>query len=283
MDILLEEAQLGNLRKYQEALDYIQGLPFLQAESNMKRIGKTLIEKEPKGSTKLIKLLCTNPPVPNDANETFGLQSAQMSMRASTNPFDEKFDDLGFSSKNTSRRKALRANPEEFIHLFVRRPRELKEFLEFLVESELSQKICTTMVYHTLLEIYMRDVFELQQKVSTGKMLGKASMHASQQQEEIDNVKAKIMRVLRTERKYDQTHALSLAKLYRVEEAVVYLYEQLRLFQEIVSHYVDQKNGAKILETCEKFNHSDTRLWVHAFVHFCYEKDADKEIKICLS
>eukprot|EP01084_Bolivina_argentea_P100259 180057_1 len=128
LDILLEEAALSqmNLRKYQEALKYIKNLSFFDAEKSMKRIGKTLIENEPKGTTELIKLLCTN-----------------------------------FASKNEEE-KVERAQPEEFIHLFVRQPVELRDFLEYLIDSEPSR--CKTIIYNTLLEIYMREAFDLKSK-----------------------------------------------------------------------------------------------------------------------
>ena len=47
-------------QNYQEALRYIGRLPFDQAESNMKRYGKTLMHHVPDGTTSLLKDLCTD-------------------------------------------------------------------------------------------------------------------------------------------------------------------------------------------------------------------------------
>uniref|UniRef100_A0A8C9U302 Vacuolar protein sorting-associated protein 11 homolog n=1 Tax=Scleropages formosus TaxID=113540 RepID=A0A8C9U302_SCLFO len=52
--------QLEDLKNYQEALRYIGRLPFEQAESNMKRYGKTLMHHVPEGTTLLLKRLCTD-------------------------------------------------------------------------------------------------------------------------------------------------------------------------------------------------------------------------------
>lgn len=47
-------------QNYDEGLRYIGRLPFEQAESNMKRYGKTLMHHIPEGTTRLLKGLCTN-------------------------------------------------------------------------------------------------------------------------------------------------------------------------------------------------------------------------------
>lgn len=47
------------MQNYEEGLRYIGRLPFEQAESNMKRYGKTLMHHVPEGTTLLLKGLCT--------------------------------------------------------------------------------------------------------------------------------------------------------------------------------------------------------------------------------
>lgn len=56
-------------QNYQEGLRYIGRLPFEQAESNMKRYGKTLMHHVPEGTTLLLKGLCTNYQPSGDAAE----------------------------------------------------------------------------------------------------------------------------------------------------------------------------------------------------------------------
>eukprot|EP01084_Bolivina_argentea_P054152 99324_1 len=225
LDILLEEAAKSqkNLRKYQDALKYIKKLSFLDADKSMKRIGKTLIENEPKGTTELIKVLCTS------------------------------FD-------NNDQHKA---NAEEFIHLFVRQPSELRDFLEFLIDTEPSN--CSTVVYNTLLEIYMREAFNLKSKKRFS---------------EYENISNQITRILRTETsKYDATHALALGKMYGIESAVIYLYELLHLYHEIISHYRDKNDSKLIIDTCQKFSSQDRSLWLTAFTYFINKQNTENEEK----
>lgn len=60
---------LFKTQNYQEGLRYIGRLPFEQAESNMKRYGKTLMHHVPEGTTLLLKGLCTNYQPSGDAAE----------------------------------------------------------------------------------------------------------------------------------------------------------------------------------------------------------------------
>ncbi|KAG8434609.1 hypothetical protein GDO86_012832 [Hymenochirus boettgeri] len=88
--------QLEDIKNFQEALQYIGRLPFNQAESNMKRYGKTLMHHVPNETTRLLNNLCTNFPQNGEGN---------------------------------------RANPEEFIPIFANNPTELKTFLEYMIRE----------------------------------------------------------------------------------------------------------------------------------------------------
>lgn len=60
MNWLLTILFSSKTQNYEEGLRYIGRLPFDQAESNMKRYGKTLMHHIPEGTTLLLKGLCTN-------------------------------------------------------------------------------------------------------------------------------------------------------------------------------------------------------------------------------
>ncbi|MGH0129778.1 UNVERIFIED_CONTAM: hypothetical protein FKN15_059462 [Acipenser sinensis] len=119
--------QLEDLKNYQEALRYIGRLPFEQAESNMKRYGKTLMHHVPEETTRLLKGLCTDY---RPSRET---------------PADR--ESLGHTLGN-------KANSEEFIAIFVNNPRELRAFLEHMMEVEAQSP---QGVYDTLLELRLQD------------------------------------------------------------------------------------------------------------------------------
>eukprot|EP01083_Nonionella_stella_P094434 264935_1 len=116
-------------------------------------------------------------------------------------------------------------------------------------------------------EIYMCDAFHLRTKK-------RLSEYAA--------VEQSIARVLSTESKYDATHALALGKMYGIESAVIYLYELLHLYHEIISHYRDKKEHEKIIETCSRFSSQDASLWITAFAYFVCEGNAQEEIRLCL-
>ena len=48
----------------------------------------------------------------------------------------------------------IRANPAEFIHIFVKNPERLTEFLEKM--TEVNPK-CANLIYNTLLELYLQE------------------------------------------------------------------------------------------------------------------------------
>lgn len=69
---------LRNVQNYEEGLRYIGRLPFDQAESNMKRYGKTLMHHVPEGTTLLLKGLCTKYQPNRDAADRDSLDRAHI-------------------------------------------------------------------------------------------------------------------------------------------------------------------------------------------------------------
>jgi len=87
------------------------------------------------------------------------------------------------------------------------------------------------------------------------------------------------MSLLKLQAKYDVDHALVLCKMYKFEQGVVFLYEKLKLFNEIVQHYMEAKQHGRIIKACKKYGGSDPDLWVQALSYFANEKDmCEKEI-----
>lgn len=84
----------------------------MQAEENMKKYGKMLIENAPDESTQFLKSLCTNY---RPTNKPLVDQSAL------NGTYDNHVD---------------RANPEDYIHLFLNNSERLVEFLEHLIKCD---------------------------------------------------------------------------------------------------------------------------------------------------
>ncbi|GAB6019030.1 Vacuolar protein sorting-associated protein 11 [Chamberlinius hualienensis] len=122
--------QLEDLKNYHTALDYIGKLEFHQAEQNMKKYGKILLNKVPVQTTELLKRLCTDY-IPADKPlvniETFdGSRSVQVKC----------------------------SSAEEFIHIYVNNTTKLTEFLEHMIKLKPN---CRSSVYNTLIEVYLRE------------------------------------------------------------------------------------------------------------------------------
>ncbi|XP_046491290.1 vacuolar protein sorting-associated protein 11 homolog isoform X2 [Neodiprion pinetum] len=104
--------QIEDKAEYKGALEYIATLDFEEAESNMKKYGSVLIEHVPNEATQFLKRLCTN-------------------YRPANKPLVDQATLDGSVEQSIEK-----ANPEEFIHLFLGNSERLVEFLEHLVKCE---------------------------------------------------------------------------------------------------------------------------------------------------
>uniref|UniRef100_A0A4W5NLN9 VPS11 core subunit of CORVET and HOPS complexes n=1 Tax=Hucho hucho TaxID=62062 RepID=A0A4W5NLN9_9TELE len=178
--------QLEDLTNYEKALHYIGRLPFEQAESNMKRYGKTLMHHVPDGTTLLLKGLCTDYQPSWDTTDRDSLDRGPM------------------------------ANSEEFIPVFANNPRELRAFLEHMIEVD---PFSSQGVYDTLLELQLQDWAHEQdpEKVLQGAALS----------------------LLRSDNTiFDK--ALVLGQMHNFKEGVLYLYEKGKVV-ESCKRYGDQE------------------------------------------
>lgn len=119
--------QIEDHEKHTDALNYISNLEFEQAELYMKKYGNVLIQNVPNESTQFLKKLCSDY-VPRDKP----LASENM-----------------VNGLNQTKQKA---DPEDYIHLFLNNSTRLVEFLEHLVGEG---RILSTPVSDTLLEHYL--------------------------------------------------------------------------------------------------------------------------------
>eukprot|EP00479_Gromia_sphaerica_P002907 TRINITY_DN1338_c0_g1_i1.p1 TRINITY_DN1338_c0_g1~~TRINITY_DN1338_c0_g1_i1.p1 ORF type:complete len:339 (+),score=83.90 TRINITY_DN1338_c0_g1_i1:188-1204(+) len=129
LQIVLEDTQ-----DFRSALKIIAALDFFEAEQNLKVHGKRLISKLPQETTELLMKLCTD----------YKPES------------EEKQDEVTPTDVGLPQKK-MKANPSEFIHIFVGKPRRLKQFLEHVVKKS---NHSSSVVYNTLLELYFRESIE---------------------------------------------------------------------------------------------------------------------------
>lgn len=172
--------QLEDHEKYSDVIDYIANLEFKDAEFYMKKYGNTLIQHVPYESTQFLKMLCTNYKSAKDKEERIVMQ---------------------------------RADPEDYIHLFLNNSERLVEFLEYLIGE--GGCALSTPVYDTLLEHYLY-IWE----------------NLDGDREKITKKSLKLLQ--NPEVKYDKAHALVVCHMHGFSEGILYLYEEQKLYQQIL-------------------------------------------------
>ncbi|XP_064651834.1 vacuolar protein sorting-associated protein 11 homolog [Lineus longissimus] len=216
--------QLEDIRDYQKALKYIGKLDFYAADGNLKKYGKMLMSEVPKQTTELLKRLCTD-------------------YKPSDSPL---VDDSNLYGENIPR--IQNANADEFIHIFVNNSEKLTEFLEHMVKV---QPNSPSLVYDTLLELYLHDiVHETDISAKTEKEMKTLDL--------LQNPDAG----------YDVNQALVLCQMNDFKSGILYLYEKAKLYQQILRYHIEHNEYTHVIDTCKKFGTMDSGLWVQALAYF---------------
>lgn len=207
-----------------EAISYIELLQFNDAEEMLRKYGIVLIEQCANETTELLKKLCTN--WPKD-----GLIGA-----------------IAPSELYDSRETVDRANPEDFIHLFVKTPDRLIDFLEHLVRT-LSK--LSPLVYSTLIELYLHRWQD--------------DLHAEQ----------RLMDILQTNaQSYDRNHALVMCRMYNFWPGILLIYEEQKLYHLIVRHHLKLADYNNLLSSCKRLGPTQPSLWLQALTGLRDDKNA---------
>ncbi|KAK9307140.1 hypothetical protein QLX08_002461 [Tetragonisca angustula] len=226
--------QIEDKHEHKKALEYMATLEFEEAESNMKKYGNILIENVPDESTQFLKALCTN-------------------YRPSNQPLVDQETLDGIVDQHIDK-----ANPEDFIHLFLNNSERLVEFLEHLVKTYTKW---STLVYNTLVEHYLHVWSALDNDV------------AKVQYEQ------KIVRLLQnSEACYDKDQILILCHQHSFRRGLLFLYEESKLYQEILRFHLREGDSEQILATCKRFGHQDPNLWIQALWSVARNKEAPTKL-----
>ncbi|KAG5888950.1 hypothetical protein JTB14_012209 [Gonioctena quinquepunctata] len=211
--------QIEDHQKYSDVLDYISNLKFEEVEHYMKKYGAILVEHESHDSTQLLKRLCTNYKLNNSSDISGSIISGNYDI-------------------------TLRADPEDYIHLFLNNSERLVEFLEHLIYEGC---ILSTPVYNTLLEHYLL-VWSSSENVSDKNKLSQ-----------------KILKLLQNpDVKYDKSQALVVCHMHSFKEGILYLYEEQKLYQQILRYHISNNDSNSVLACCRRFGHQEPTLWVQA-------------------
>lgn len=139
---------------------------------------------------------------------------------------------------------AQKSDPEDYIHLFLNNSERLVEFLEYLIGEEC---ILSPPVYNTLIEHYLHVWSGVKDVAEKNKFTQKILKHLQN-----------------TEVKYDKSQALVVCHMHSFSEGILYLYEEQKLYQQILKHHISKNDANAILACCRRFGHQEPTLWVQA-------------------
>ncbi|XP_030768032.1 vacuolar protein sorting-associated protein 11 homolog [Sitophilus oryzae] len=135
-----------------------------------------------------------------------------------------------------------KSDPEDFIHLFLNNSERLVEFLEHLIAEGC---ILSMSVYNTLLEHYLH-VWSSLEGVSEKNKLSQKTLKLLQN----------------PDIKYDKYQALVVCHMHNFSEGILYLYEEQKLYQQILRYHISKNDPNSVLACCRRFGHQEPTLWV---------------------
>ncbi|KAI9206228.1 uncharacterized protein BJ171DRAFT_43595 [Polychytrium aggregatum] len=263
MKIMVED-----LKRYAETVEYLGVLNKEAAELEVGRYGTTLLEYYPQEMTDLIVRLCHPGLVSGDGD------------------------------------RVQRCAPERFIHLFVQKGSKwCLQFLERILEKrwgitsrdtrkgqsgwpggaetasgaadsstavpleENGEEQSLRIACHTLLELYVSNCTQIIEGSTETVTLENAG--AAVDWNEKAQFEQKAMNLLRHPKsQIDLDHALVLCKTHKFRAGILYLYERLGMYRDILQYYMDIGDSASLMETCSKFGDADSTLWTLALSYY---------------
>ncbi|KAL8264477.1 hypothetical protein R6Q59_022607 [Mikania micrantha] len=258
LKILLED--LGN---YEEALQYISSLDHGQAGVTVKEYGKLLIEHKPVETIEILMKLCTE-------GGTYAY---------------------------------ILPSPVDFLNIFIHHPRSLMIFLEKYI-NEVKDSPAQVEIHNTLLELYLSSdltfplMSQSQANISeNGTSNGKLPQEHKDLKNENDHKERleKGLVLLKRAWPSDQEHplydvdlAIILCEMNAFKEGLLYLYEKMKLYKEVIACYMRAHDHDGLIACCKRLGDSgaggDPTLWADLLKYFGeLGEDCSKEVKEVLT
>ena len=242
--------QLEDNADYTNALKYMRRLPLKEAESNLKKYGKVLMNNSPEETTELLKQLCTD-------YEPIDVKKKERVTGDKNVTAIASLDSLTISaSPMTKRREKQRSHPDDFIHIFVHQKAKLKEFLEHMVNI---RNDCSKITFNTLLELYLHGA-------SVANAAKKFVKGAEEENKALDLL-------TNTDSKYDLDHAMVLTQMHNFKRGILFLYEKAKSYQQIVRYHMEHNEYDAIIEDCQKHGGKDPSLWSQSLAYFAKKEE----------
>lgn len=214
---------IEDLKLYSDAVSYISNLSYDDAELILMKNGHTLMNHCPKQVIVLLKKLCTD----------------YIVKKCDEPEQDLDVDNDIFAYRNGGFMERERATPEDFIHLFSDSKQTI-EYIEYLIKN---LPTCSKMLYNSLIEHYLT-----LWKISDEK--------TSYIQRLVDLIK-------NSSEFYDDNHVLVLCQTYEFWLGAMLIYEEKKLYNLIVRHYIATQDYPSLYTLCKRLGSLEPTVWLH--------------------
>ncbi|CAH1444484.1 unnamed protein product [Lactuca virosa] len=260
LKILLED-----LGRYDEALQYISSLDQSQSGVTVKEYGKILIEHKPMETIEILMGLCTE----GGASYSYMLPS-----------------------------------PVDFLNIFVHYPRSLMNFLEKYI-TKVKDSPAQVEIHNTLLELYLSSdlnfpSMSLENGTTTtsngnGKLVELPKEDTKNMENDHEERLQKGLLLLKTawpldqeQPLYDVDLAIILCEMNSFKEGLLYLYEKLKLYKEVIACYMRSHDHEGLIGCCKRLGDSgkggDPTLWADLLKYFGeLGEECSKEVREVLN
>lgn len=279
LKILLED-----LGRYEEALQYINSLEPNQAGLTVKEYGKILIEHKPAETINILMRLCT--------------------------------EDLAKRNISNGAYISMLPSPVDFINIFIHYPQSLMEFLEKYT-SKVKDSPAQVEIHNTLLELYLSHDLDFpsislssigesgdfgtdRQSNSAAISKGQSNGRGVKDQNDFDEKdrrerRQKGLNLLKSawppeqdQPLYDIDLAIILCEMNSFKEGMLYLYEKMKLYKEVIACYMQAQDHVGLIACCKRLGDSgkggDAALWADLLKYFGeLGEDCSKEVKEVLT
>ncbi|XP_057461596.1 vacuolar protein-sorting-associated protein 11 homolog [Actinidia eriantha] len=282
LKILLED-----LGSYEEALQYISSLEPSQAGVTVKEYGKILIKHKPAETIEILTRLCTEEGEPARRGSSNGTYTSML------------------------------PSPVDFLNIFIHHSQSLMDFMEKYT-NKVKDSPAQVEIHNTLLELYLSDDLTFPsisqvnldennnfsgERPSIAAVMPRAKSNGKLRVDQKDLNKGKDcqerlqkgLRLLKTAWPSDLEHplydvdlAIILCEMNAFKEGLLYLYEKMKLYKEVMACYMQAHDHEGLIACCKKLGDSgkggDQSLWADVLKYFGeLGEDCSKEVKEVLT
>lgn len=224
---------IEDLKLYDDAVEYISNLSYNEAEKNIMKYGNLLMTQVPQKLIVLLKKLCTDYIAKKCDESTRGDNANDGNISLG---FDG-YRNGGFSDENEC------STPEDFIHFFDD-SKQLIDYIEYLIRN---LPTCSKFLYNSLIEHYLT--------------LWKISDNPSNERIGLEH---RLVELIKNHNQfYDHNHVLVLCQTYEFWLGVMLIYEEKKLYNLIVRHYLSTNDYASLYTLCKRLGSTDSSIWLH--------------------